>query len=213
MMTILGAKQFDQCVINMALLHLCNQTSYVGQEMQRQFNALKNAQNEAISNPWRDLHQFTIYVPHPDQDYEGLTLEAGLTQGYNIEVKPVLDRSQVPYHIPEGGQLVVVLKQKGLNAGFNLAATGIFIRPLALLALDIIVDADKPEYQSILVKHPIIRDYPSGLDTTVQRFLNHELQSHELPQLVGYVDQAINPDYHPPTWPDIHLAAKGFAGV
>lgn len=213
MINILGARQFDQCVINMALIHLCNQVSYVSQEMQRQFKAWKNAQNEAIVNPWHDLHQFTIYVPHPDQDYEGLTLEAGLTQGYNIEVKPVFDRSQIPYQIPEGGQFVVVLKQIGLNAGFNLAATGIFIRPLAVLALDIIVDADKPEYQSILVQHPIIRDYPSGLNQTVQKFLNHELQSDELPQLVRYVDQAINPDYHPPTWPDVHLAAKGFAGV
>ncbi|UBF28707.1 hypothetical protein K9N68_13175 [Kovacikia minuta CCNUW1] len=51
---------------------------------------------------------------------------------------------------------MVILKQKGLDAGFELAATGIFVRPLALLRLDLILDRLQPEYESIIVKHPVM---------------------------------------------------------
>jgi hypothetical protein len=135
----------------------------------------------------------TIHIPHPDQEYEGITLEAGLTQGYNIEAKAVLERSRVPYNMPEGGQFVVVMKQKGRDADFEIAATGIFVRPLAVLSLDLIVDRIKPEYQSITVKHPVIRDYPPGWEEALKWFLKRELAYVALPNLVGYVDQNLNP--------------------
>jgi hypothetical protein len=72
-MSILGASKFDQCVMNMSLVNICNQSSHVGQEMLRTYNAWKEESDEAINNPWRDLHQFTIYVPHPEQEYEEVT--------------------------------------------------------------------------------------------------------------------------------------------
>ncbi|MGB8703156.1 MAG: hypothetical protein WCD18_27370, partial [Thermosynechococcaceae cyanobacterium] len=119
----------------------------------------------------------------------------------------------MPYAIAKGGQLVVVLKQRGLDADFAIAATGIFVRPLAVLNLDIIVDADKPEYQAIVVRHPILRDYPSDWAQKLRLFLNQDISSEALPDVVGYVDQAINPDYRSPSWQEVRLAAKGFAGV
>lgn len=109
-MRILGTTQFDQCVLNMALIHLCDRESYVGQEMRKQYRAWKDETDEPAQNPWADLHQFTIYVPHPDQEYDGLTPEQGLTKGYNIEVKPLKNRDPIPYNIPEGAHFVRVLK-------------------------------------------------------------------------------------------------------
>ncbi|AFZ18684.1 hypothetical protein Mic7113_2907 [Allocoleopsis franciscana PCC 7113] len=38
-MQILGATRFDQCVINMALINICNQESYVGKEMRKIYNS------------------------------------------------------------------------------------------------------------------------------------------------------------------------------
>ncbi|KGF73786.1 hypothetical protein DO97_10260 [Neosynechococcus sphagnicola sy1] len=210
MIRTLGINQFDQCVLNMSLINLCNQTSYVGQSIRRLHNL---SDDDALGDPWRKLHQLTVHIPHPEQLYDGMTLEAGLTQGYNIEVKTIADPSQIPYKISEGGQFVVVMRQKGLDAGFEIAATGLFIRPLALLRLDVIMDMTTPEYQSIVVKHPIIRDYPSGWEDKLNQFLNQTISYHTLPNLVGYVDQTLNPDYRPPSWNQVHLAAKSFAGV
>ncbi len=212
-MRILGATQFDQCVLNISLINLCNQQSYVGQEMRRRYLAWNDEADEPTRDPWHDLHQFTLYVPHPEQQYEGITLEYGLSQGYNIEVDRVEDSSQVPYKIPPGGHFVIVLKQKGLDDGFQLAATGIFVRPLALLSLDLIEEMEAAKYQPVVVKHPIIREYPSDWQRQLQRFLNNEIRGEELPNVVGFVDQATNRDYRPPSWDEVSLAAKGFAGV
>jgi len=211
MIRTLGISQFDQCVLNIGLINLCNQESYVGQSIRRLHNLLDD--DAAPDDPWRTLHQLTLHIPHPDQLYDGITLQAGLTQGYNIEVKTIADPSQIPYKVPDGGQFVVVMKQKGLDAGFAIAATGVFIRPLALLSLDFIVDATTADYQSIVVRHPIIRDYPSGWQDKLHQFLNQSIPYEALPSLVGYVDQAVNRDYRPPSWDEVHLAAKGFAGV
>ncbi|XGV99292.1 MAG: hypothetical protein ACAF41_10205 [Leptolyngbya sp. BL-A-14] len=210
MIRTVGVNRFDQCVLTISLINLCNQTSYVGQAIHR-LHHLSN--DDMPDDPWRTLHQLTVYIPHPDQQYDGITLQAGLTKGYNIEVKAVADPSQIPYKVPEGGQFVVVMKQKGLDDGFAIAATGFFIRPLALLSLDFIVDSTTPEYQSSAVKHPVIRDYPSHWEDTLKQFLNQTIPYEALPNLVRYVDQTMNPDYRPPTWDEVHLAAKGFAGV
>jgi hypothetical protein len=206
-----GINRFDQCVLNIGLINLCNQESYVGREIRRLYNSSED--DEPTGDIWRRLHQVTLYIPHPDQQYEGVTLEGGLTQGYNIEVKAVADRSQIPYKIPEGGQFVVVMKQKGLDAGFAIAATGIFIRPLALLSLEIIMDMATAQYQSIVVKHPVIRDYPSGWEEKLNQFLNLMIPYEALPNLAGYVDRTFNPDYRPPSWDEVHLAAIGNAVV
>lgn len=210
MQTLFSLSQFDQCVFNISLINLCNQTSYVGQTIRRQHYGQDEA--EPTFDPWRTLHQLTIHIPHPDQQYEGIRLEAGLTQGYNIEAI-ITDHSRVPYTIPEGGQFVVILKQKGLDAGFELAATGIFVRPLALLRLDWILDRLKPEYESIIVKHPVIRNYPSGWEAQLNQFLAQERRYEALPNLVQYVDQTLNQDYRPPSWSEVRLAAQGFSGV
>lgn len=212
-MKVLGMNQFDQCVLNISLINLCDGESYVGQELRKNSREWRNGSDEPMQNPWLDLHQFTIYVPHPDQEYEGITLEAGLTRGYNVETKPVQDRSQIPYHIPPGGHFVVVLKQEAVDGEFSVAATGIFVRPLAVLHLDIIVDLHKPEYYSIAIKHPIIRDYPTGWEEKLKHFLNQDIRGEDLPNLVNYVDQTLNEDYRPPSWNEVSLAAKGFAGV
>lgn len=211
MIRTLGIPQFDQCVLNMGLINLCNQASYVGRVVRRLHNLLDS--DNAFDDPWRKLHQIILHIPHPDQLYDEITLEAGLTQGYNIEVKSVADPSQIPYKVPQGGQFVVVMKQKAVNDGFTIAATGFFIRPIALLSLDLIVDATTPEYHSIVVKHPIIRDYPSGWENQLHQYLNQTLPYEALPNLVGYVDQALNSDYRPPSWDEVYLAAKGFTGL
>uniref|UniRef100_A0A832H5T0 Uncharacterized protein n=1 Tax=Oscillatoriales cyanobacterium SpSt-402 TaxID=2282168 RepID=A0A832H5T0_9CYAN len=211
MIRTLGISQFDQCILNISLINLCNQESYVGQSIRQLHNLLD--ENDAPNDPWRTLHQLNLYIPHPDQQYDGITLQAGLTKGYNIEVKTVADPSQIPCKVPEGGQFVVVMRQKGLDDGFVIAATGFFIRPLALLSLDFIVDVSTPEYQSIVVKHPVIRDYPPGWEDKLKHFLDQTIPYDALPNLVGYVDQAVNRDYRPPSWDEVHLAAKGFAGV
>ena len=212
-MQVLGAiNKFEQCVLNISVINICNQESHVGQEMRQQYNQWKGQRDETVYNPWLDLHQFTIYLPHPDQEYEGITLESGLTQGYNVEVKPVINSSQLPYRLPRGAHFVVVMRQKKLDSDFEIAGTGIFIHPLAVLSLDLIIDPDLGEYQSITIKHPIIRDYPEGWEDKVNLFLGGEIPSEELPQIVRYVDQAFNQDYRQPSWHNIYLAATGFAG-
>lgn len=210
--TVLGANKFDQCVLNMALVNLCNQESYVGQEMRRRYNTWRDEIDIDVHQLWLAPHRFIIHVPHPDQEYEGISLEAGLSQGYNIDGAPIEDLESIPYALPQGGHFVVVLKQKGVNADFRVGATGIFVRPLGVLSLDVVIDPDKPEYQPIVIKHPIIRDYPSGWEKRLAQFINKEISVQDLPNLVGYVDQTINADYRPPSWQEIYLAATGFAG-
>lgn len=210
---ILGATQFEQQVLNISLINICDGESYVGQEMRKRYNAWKDETDEPTQNPWLHPHQLTIYVPHPNQLYEQMTLEEGLTKGYNIEVKPVEDKSQLPYKISEDGHFVVVMKQKGLDADFGIAATGIFVRPLAVLYLDIIVDLEKAEYQPIVVKHPIIRDYPMGWEEKLKQFIKQEIKGEDLPDLVKYVDRAFNRDYRSPSWDEINLMNSRFAGV
>ncbi len=213
-MQVLGTfSRFEQCVLNMALINICDGESYVGQQIRRQqYNSGKHSTNETGHNPWLDLHQFTIYLPHPEQEYEDLTLEEGLTKGYNVEVQPVKDPNALVYHIAEGGHFVVVLKQRRINANFVIAATGIFVRSLGLLSLDVIVDPDQGEYQSLVIKHPIIRNYPQDWETKLRMFLKREIRGEQLPPVVRYVDQVLNQDYRPPSWNEVYLAASGFAG-
>ena len=207
MLTLLGIPRFEQQVLNMALVHLCDRQSHVGQLMRRSVatSAEETSDGDISQDPWETLHQITIYVPHPRQEYEGLSLESGLTQGYNIEVDQIGDRSRIPYVIPRGAQFVRVLRQKGLDAGFGLAAIGLFIRPLAILKLDVIVDAEQVEYQAIAVRHPVIREYPSDWEQKLNLFLQQELPSEGLPNLVGYVDRMLNSDYSPPNWTQISV--------
>ena len=211
-MQVLGAfSKFEQCVFNMALINICDSESYVGQEMRRRYNAWKQLTNETILNPWLDLHKFTIYLPHSDQEYENVTLEEGLTKGYNVEVQPVKDPSELLYNIPEGGHFVTVLKQKRVNGDFEIAAIGVFVRSLGILSLDVIIDPDEGEYQSLIIKHPIIRDYPQDWETKLRKFLKGEIRSEELPRVVGYVDRSLNRDYRTPSWKDVYLQASGLA--
>lgn len=202
--------KFEQCVLNMSLINICNSESYVGQQMRQQYNAWKQETNETVHNPWLDLHQFTIYLPHSDQEYEDVTLESGLSTGYNIEVKPVKDPSELVYNIPEGGHFVVVLKQNRVNGDFAIAATGVFVRSLGIISLDVIIDPDRGEYQSLVIKHPIIRDYPQDWETKLKMFLQGEIRDEELPSIVGYVDRSLNRDYRSPSWNDVYLAASDF---
>lgn len=210
-MKILGASQFDQCVLNMALINLCNQASHIGQQLFRLYN--QEDRDEPTINPWQMPHWFSIYVPHPDQEFEQITLEHGLTHGYNIEVKRIDDLSKLPYQLPRDAHFIAILKQKGLNQDYELAATGILVRRLAVMKLDIIDNLDEVTYQPVLVTHPIIRDYPSHCQDKLWQYLDHEISSDALPDLVGYVDQATNSDFRSPTWSEVRLAAKGFAGV
>ena len=213
-MQVLGLfSKFEQCVLNISLINICNQESYVGQQMRQTYNQWKGETAETVYSPWLDIHQFTIYLPHPEQEYEDITLAAGLTQGYNVEVQPVANPIQLPYRIPRGGHFVVVLRQKKLDGDFKIAGTGIFIRPLGILSLDLIVDPDLGEYQSIIIKHPIIRDYPQDWESKLNLFLKGEINSEDLPPIVKYVDQAFNRDYRQPSWNDIYLTATGFSNI
>ncbi len=207
---ILGISKFDQCVLNISLINICNQESYVGKQMRKLYNAWKAETDEAVNNPWLDLHQFTIYVPHPDQKYEDVTLEQGLTLGYNIEVKPIEDITKVPYKIPHGGHFIVVLKQTKTDCGFRIAATGIFVRSLAVFSLDTVIDPEEGKYQTLVVKHPIIRDYPQNWQQQMEKFLQGEIAEENLPSLIKYVDQAENNDYRSPSWNEIYLSGQGF---
>lgn len=204
--------KFEQCVLNMALINICDSESYVGQEMRQKYNAWKALTDETVHNPWLDIHQFTIYLPHPDQAYEDVTLEEGLTKGYNVEVDPVKDPSELIYNVPRRGHFVAVLKQRQVNGDFAIAATGIFVRSLGILSLDVIVDMDKEEYQSLVVKHPIIRDYPQDWESKLRLFLKGEISGEALPRVVGYVDRGLNQDYRPPAWGEVYLAASDFVG-
>lgn len=201
--------KFDQCVLNMALIHLCDSDSYVGQEIRRQYNAWKQDSDDPVHNPWLDVHQFTIYIPHPDQEYEDITLEAGLSRGYNVEVEPVKDPSSLIYDIPQGGHFVAVLKQKQVDKQFEILATGVFVRSLGILSLDVVVDMAQGETQPIVVKHPIIRDYPQDWETQLRLFLQKDLRHEALPRLVGYVDRSLNRDYRSPSWREVYQAGDG----
>ncbi|NER84411.1 MAG: hypothetical protein F6K42_33760, partial [Leptolyngbya sp. SIO1D8] len=104
----------------MALINICDSESYVGQEMRRQYNAWKQLTQDAVQNPWLDVHQFTIYLPHPEQTYEDITLDEGLTRGYNVEVEPIKDQGDLFYDIPAGGHFVVVMRQHQVNGEFAI---------------------------------------------------------------------------------------------
>lgn len=203
-MEILGMTQFDRCVLEMSLIHLSDRQSYVGQEMYRRYNAWKEETAEPTNNPWLDLHRFAIYLPHPQQEYENITLAEGLTRGYNIEVEPVRDRAQIPYQIPDGGHFAIVLKQRSQDSKFKIAATGIFVRSLAILSLDFVIDPEKGEYRPLTVKHPIVREYPPDWEKQLAAFLKKEIGPQELPNIVGYVDRDFNQDYRPPAWDDLY---------
>lgn len=218
MIQLLNLPRFEQHVLNMALVHLCDREGHVGQLMRHSHaNASDNSSvNSSVnlhdypsqadassSHAGATLQQITIYLPHPQQEYDGMSLEAGLTQGYNIEVEPIRDRDRIPYLIPRGAQFVRVLRQKGVDAGFYLAAIGLLIRPLALLKLDLIVDAMAAEYQAIAIRHPVIRDYPSDWEQKLNLFIQQALPLEALPNLVGYVDRTLNRDYTPPNWTQI----------
>ena len=208
-MLVLGTfNKFEQCVLNMALINMCNSEGHVGKTMRHHYNEWKQLTNEAVSNPWFDVHQFTIYLPHPDQTYEDITLEEGLTRGYNVEVEPIKEPSELIYDIPRGGHFVVVLKQERVNGDFAIAATGIFIRPLGILSLDVIVDLDQGEYQPLVVKHPIIREYPQDWETKLRLFLHKEIKAEELPHVVRSVDRSLNQDYRSPSWKEVYLASS-----
>lgn len=211
-MNVLGETRFDQGVINMSLINMCDRDSYVGQELRKVYHDYQEDNEEAIANPWHDSYQFTIYVPHPDQEYEEITLEEGLSRGYNVEVKRIVNRSQIPYKIPEGGHFVIVLKQTKLNGEFKIAATGMFIRPLGILNLDLIVDMEENQYQPLVIKHPIIRDYPGDWENKLLMFLKQEIPWQELPNVVNYVDCSFNRDYRRPHWREVYLGATGFSG-
>lgn len=205
--------QFHQSVLNMALINICDSESHVGQEMRQQYNAWKQLTGETIINPWHDIHKFTIFLPHPDQAYEGITLEEGLTRGYNVEVEPVKDRSELVYDIFPGGHFVAVLKQSSVDGDYAIAATGVFVRALAILSLDIIIDPDKGEYQPIAIRHPIIRDYPQDWEAKLRSFLKGEIQEGDLPPVVRYVDRALNQDYRAPAWQDIYSNSSNSLGL
>ncbi|MGV2828555.1 hypothetical protein [Myxosarcina sp. GI1(2024)] len=212
-MQVLGAfNKFEQCVLNMSLINICDSQSYVARQMRQQYNDWKRATEETVYNPWLDLHQFTIYLPHPDQEYEDITLDKGLTKGYNVEVHPIKDSQELLYNIPEGGHFVVILKQRRVNADSAIAATGIFVRSLGILSLDVIIDPDRGEYQSLVVKHPLIREYPQDWENKLKMFLKGEIRGEELPRVVGYVDRSLNRDYRPPSWNELYLATSDFTG-
>ncbi|MGK7913884.1 MAG: hypothetical protein AB4050_20735 [Synechococcus sp.] len=196
----------------MALINMCDSESYVGLEMRRNYHSWKHQTNEASGNPWFDIHQFTIYLPHPDQQYEDVTLEQGLSKGYNVDVEPVREPNSLMYNIHRGGHFVAVFKQHEENGGFEIAATGVFVRSLGILSLDVIVDLDREEYQPLVIKHPIIRDYPNNWETQLRQFLNGDVRDDDLSAVVGYVDPSLNRGYRAPAWNEVSLAANGFAG-
>ena len=203
-MQVLGIlSNFHQSVLNMALINMCDSESHVGQEMRQQYNAWKQLTDETVINPWHDIHQFKIFLPHPHQDYEGLTLEEGLTRGYNVEVEPVKDKTELLYDIFQGGHFVAVFKQNYVDGDFAIAATGVFVRPLAILSLDLIIDLDQQESQPIAIKHPIIRDYPQDWEAQLKSFLRGETPQGDLPPVVKHVDRALNQSYRTPDWRDI----------
>ncbi|MEM0980480.1 MAG: hypothetical protein AAGH78_09410, partial [Cyanobacteria bacterium P01_H01_bin.58] len=75
--------------------------------------------------------------------------------------------------------------------------------------LDVVVDMIEGETQPILVKHPIIRDYPQDWETKLRLFLQGDISDDALPCLVGYVDRSLNQDYRTPSWNDIYYADNG----
>ena len=212
-MQVLGVfSRFEQSILSMALINLCDNESYVCQQMQRENNYSFKSTYSTEDNIGFKVNQCTIYLPHPDQKYEDVTLEEGLTKGYNIEVQPVKDSSELMYNIPKGGHFVVVMKQNKVDTDFVIAATGIFVRSLGIITLDLIIDPDEGEYQSLIIKHPIIRNYPQDWETKLKMFLKQQIRWEELPQLVRYVDRSVNQDYRPPSWHECYLPSKGIIG-
>ncbi len=108
---------------------------------------------------------------------------------------------------------MVVMKQGKVDGDFSLVATGILIRPMAMLSLDVIIDTDQGEFQSLVVQHPIIKNYPQDWETKLRLFLSRQISIHELPQIVRYVDQYFNQDFRPPSWEDYYAVKKSLVFV
>jgi hypothetical protein len=106
-----------------------------------------------------------------------------------------------------------VLKQKQVDGDFAIAATGVFVRSLAVLSLDVVVDPVEGGTQPIVVRHPIIRDYPQDWKTKLRLFLQREISDEALPRLVGYVDSSLNHDYRSPRWHDVYLSGDGLLNL
>jgi len=88
-----------------------------------------------------------------------------------------------------------------------------------MLNLDIIVDPDENQYQPLVSKHPIIRDYSRDWENKLLRFLKQEIPGQELPNVVNYVDcsfnpdyRSFNPDYRRTHWREVYLGVRGFSG-
>ena len=77
------------------------------------------------------------------------------------------------------------------------------------MSLDIVTDPEEGKYESMVIKHPIIRDYPQNFVQQIDQYLNREIHFKQLPNLVGYVDQTQNPDYRQPSWHEIYLEGQG----
>ena len=98
-MQFLGVfNKFEQCVLNMALINICDSESYVGQQIRRQ----QDSWDESIQNIENNsgINQYTIYLPHPEQKYEDITLEQGLSKGYNVEVETVQNNNTMILRSP-----------------------------------------------------------------------------------------------------------------
>lgn len=94
-MNVLGETRFEQGV--MSLLNRCEQNSYVGQELGKVYHDYQEGNEEAIGNSCQDSYQFTIYVPHPNQQEEEISLEEGLSRSYDLEVKAIIN-SVITHH-------------------------------------------------------------------------------------------------------------------
>ncbi|NJL56078.1 hypothetical protein HC928_13515, partial [bacterium] len=105
-----------------------------------------------------------------------------------------------------------VLKQKGLDDSFEVKGVGIFVRSMGVLSLDMVLDSEKGEYQPLLVKHPVIRSYPTGWENKLFSYLQRDMRYEDLPNIAGHVDRDLNQDYRPPSWKELYLSATGFKG-
>lgn len=207
-MQFLGVfNKFEQYILSMSLIHICDHESYLNQRIRQQYNSGEDSIQTFENN---GVNQYIIYLPSPHQTYEDITLEQGLTEGYNIEFKPIQEQNAFTRQIPQGGHFVVVMKQSKVDGDFAIAAIGIFISPMAIFSLDVIIDPNEEEYQSLVIKHPIIRNYPSNWETILRLFLNGQMAIHELPQLVKYVDRNYNLDFRPPSWDEYYTSSKSF---
>jgi hypothetical protein len=71
---------------------------------------------------------------------------------------------------------------------------------------------NEDQFQPVVFKHPIVRDYPAGWEDKLVLFLKQEIRWQELPDIVGHVDRFHNRDYRPPSWREVYLGTNGFSG-